>query len=376
MLKESKMRWTFLMPPDDLTGGNRVVATYAMCLQKLGHDVLVVSSAADKPTLRKWLSTLVRGRWKNLMRLLKPLPGHVANSGVPHKVLTRKRAINANDLPEADVVVATWWETANWMHALPISKGRKLHLIQGYEIWFDPAQTPLVHEALCLPNLKIAISNGLKQTIEDKLGPLNIHVVPNAVDLVQFNAPPRVRNAVPKVGYIYAHAAIKGADVCTAACELARQQIPNLQVLSFGVDELLSPQALPTGTQYFLRPDQSILASLYAQCDLWLFGSRLDSFGLPILEAMACRTPVIGVPIGAAPDLLGNGGGVLVPGESPQAMADAMVSVLSEASLDWLARSDMAHARAHAYSWNEATQRLLGLLKNDVTDDQESTSHA
>jgi len=39
------MRWTFLMPADDLGGGNRVVATYAKCLQKLGHEVLVVSNA-------------------------------------------------------------------------------------------------------------------------------------------------------------------------------------------------------------------------------------------------------------------------------------------------------------------------------------------
>jgi len=370
MLKDSEMKWTFLMPPDDLTGGNRVVATYAKCLQNLGNEVLVVSSASDKPRLRKWVSTLVRGRWKNLMHMIKPLPGHVANSGVPHKVLTNKRPIAASDLPDSDVVVATWWETAHWMHALPRHKGRKVHLIQGYEIWIDPAQTPLVNEALCLPNLKIAISAGLKQTIEDKLGPLNIHVVPNAVDLVQFNAPPRARNSVPRVGFIYAQAAIKGADVCAAACELARQKIPNLQVLSFGVDELLSPQALPSGTQYFLQPNQNTLAGLYAQCDVWLFGSRLDSFGLPILESMACRTPVIGVPIGAAPDLIADGGGLLVPGESPQEMADAMVSVLSESPNDWLARSDLAHKRAHAYSWEHATQRLLTLLHADAANDR------
>lgn len=370
------MRLTFLTPADDLTGGNRVVATYAKCLQNLGHEVLVVSSAPDKLTFRKCISTLLRGPWQNWMHMLKPLPGHVANSGVPHKVLPSKRAIVSSDLPDADVVVATWWETADWMHRLPRHKGRHLHLIQGYEVWGNAEQTNSVHRVLRLPNLKIAISHGLKQTIEDKLGPLDMHVVPNAVNLVQFNAPPRARNWVPRVGFIYAHAAIKGADVCAAACELARQQIPNLQVLSFGVDELLSSQALPTGTQYFLRPDQSILASLYAQCDVWLFGSRLDSFGLPILEAMACRTPVIGVPIGAAPDLLVNGGGVLVPGESPQDMADAMVAVLSEPPAAWRARSDLAYASAHAYSWEDATQRLLDLLQAHVFQDMERNSHA
>ena len=40
------MRITFLMPADDLTGGNRVVATYAGELEALGHQVLVVSNLA------------------------------------------------------------------------------------------------------------------------------------------------------------------------------------------------------------------------------------------------------------------------------------------------------------------------------------------
>jgi glycosyltransferase involved in cell wall biosynthesis len=70
------------------------------------------------------------------------------------------------------------------------------------------------------------------------------------------------------------------------------------------------------GAEYFHRPAQNELRSHYAACDAWLFGSRLECFGLPMLEAMACRTPVIAVPVGAAPDLLATGAGELVPAES------------------------------------------------------------
>ncbi len=356
------MRLTFLMPADDLTGGNRVVATYAKCLQKLGHEVLVISNAPDATPWGKRARALLQGDWKKAMGFRPALSGHIAHSGVPHRVLPRKRPILPSDVPDADFVVATWWETADWMYRLPPSKGRHVHLIQGYEVWGGAEQTASVQRVLRQPNLKIAISNALKQTIEEALGPLGLHVVPNAVDLNQFNAPVRERNPVPRVGFIYAQAVIKGADVCTAACELARQKIPDLQVLSFGSDALQSPRSLPAGAQYIQRPNQNELARLYAQCDVWLFGSRLDSFGLPILEAMACRTPVVGVPIGAAPELLPEGGGVLVPGESPQAMADALVCLLTEPASIWLARSQQAHARAHAYSWDDATQRFMALL--------------
>jgi glycosyltransferase involved in cell wall biosynthesis len=348
------MRFTFLLPSDNLTGGNRVVAVYASELMKLGHDVLVITCAQDPAPWRKRL----------LAQFVNALPdapkGHIALSGVPHKVMARPGPITARDIPDADVVVATWWETAVWMDALPLSKGRKVHLIQGYEVWMGPHYVPRVHAALRLPNSKIAISRDLKETIERAVPELSIAVVPNAVDLEQFQAPERERNAQPCVGFIYALAAIKGSDICAQACELAQKQLPDLRVLAFGTDQPSDALPLPPGSQFFYQPAQAELRKHYAACDAWLFGSRLDSFGLPILEAMACRTPVIAVPIGAATDLIAGGGGVLVPKESPQAMADAIVHLCTQAAQDWKKVSDCAYATAHGYSWKDATQKFLG----------------
>ena len=355
------MRFTFLLPSDNFTGGARVVAVYASELQKLGHQVLVITCAQDPLPWRQRLRAL----------LAQPKPvgplGHIALSGVPHQVMDRLGPITEADVPDADVVIATWWETAVWMHGFAASTGRRVHLIQGYEAWFGPQVLPQLHAALRLPNTKLAISRGLAQTIEDALGPLDIQVVANAVDLQQFNAPPRARRQPPRVGFIYAHAAIKGADMCIAACALARQRIPELQVLAFGTEAVSAELPLPPGTQYFYRPAQQELRAHYAACDYWLFGSRLDSFGLPILEAMACRTPVIGVPIGAAPDLIGQGGGVLVKNESAQDMADAIVALCRDADAEWQRMSDAAHATAHAYSWTDATHKLLQVLNQTVS---------
>lgn len=347
------MRFTFLLPSDNLTGGTRVGAVYARELMALGHEVLLVTCAPDAPD------------WRERLRapFAKALPdapkGHIALSGVPHKVMARPGPIAAKDVPDADVIIATWWETAVWMDAMPASKGNKVHLIQGYEVWFGPDYVPKVHAALRLPNTKIAISRDLKDTIEREVAGISIALVPNAVDLEQFQAPERERNAQPCVGFIYALAAIKGADICAQACELARKQLPGLRVLAFGTDQPKDTLPLPTGSQFFHQPAQAELRKHYASCDAWIFGSRLDSFGLPILEAMACRTPVVAVPIGAATDLIAGGGGMLVPKESPQAMADAIVRLCTQSMQDWKAMSDCAYATAHGYSWKDATQKLL-----------------
>jgi glycosyltransferase involved in cell wall biosynthesis len=357
------MRITFLLPSDNLTGGTRVVAVYARKLAELGHDVLVVTCAPDRLSAIDLTRALLKRDLQKLRKRGKPEPGHIALSGVAHKVLDKPRAIEARDVPDADVIVATWWETALWMHEMPWSKGRKVHLIQGYEVWPNPELTDRVHFTLKLPNLKIAISSDLKRTIESHVGNLDICVIPNAVDLEQFDATARVRRPAPTVGFVYAIAAFKGADICIRACELARREIPDLKVVAFGADLPSAELPLPAGTDYFHRPPQREIGTIYSSCDTWLFGSRHDSFGLPILEAMACRTPVIGVPIGAAPELLGDGTGTLVAMDSPEEMASAIVASCRLTEDEWKERSARAHAKAHSYSWNDATERLLQLLE-------------
>jgi len=139
------MRITFLLPADNLTGGCRVVAIYARQLRQLGHEVLVVCCAPERLGPRAMARAVLRRDAPALRQHFQPAPGHIALSGVPCKVLERPRAITAADVPDADIIIATWWETAVWMHAMPAAKGKKVHLIQGYEVWLNPA--------ICAPSL-------------------------------------------------------------------------------------------------------------------------------------------------------------------------------------------------------------------------------
>jgi glycosyltransferase involved in cell wall biosynthesis len=192
-------------------------------------------------------------------------------------------------------------------------------------------------------------------------------VVSNAVDLALFDAPPRERQQSPTVGFIFAQTPLKGADRCLRAIELARRQVPDLRVLAFGAQQPNQQWPLPPGTDFSYRPAQSLIPSLYAGCDIWLFPSRQDSFGLPILEAMACRVPVIGVPIGAAPDLL-QSGGVLLSGSTDEdalcrEMADAIVRLCRMPPQQWQAMSEAAYAQSRRYSWQDAASLFEGVLR-------------
>ena len=72
-----------------------------------------------------------------------------------------------------------------------------------------------------------------------------------------------------------------------------------------------------------------VLQNLYQSCDLFVAPSLYESFGLIYLEAMNYAKPVIGCNAGGIPEVVDHGvTGTLVEPESPQELAEAIVSYL------------------------------------------------
>jgi glycosyltransferase involved in cell wall biosynthesis len=347
------MKITFVLAASDLSGGNRVISIYAQRLVSRGHHVTVVSRPWRPVTLKDKFNAWRRG--KPIPKNRKHGPSHFDDLiGAQHRKIDRYRPIVADDLPDADVVIATWWETAEWVAALPASKGRKAYFIQHYEA--HPGQdAQRVDATWRLPMHKIIIAQWLVDIARDRFNDTQISYVPNAVDLQQFNAPPRGKQAMPTVGVMYSSVPFKGCDISLKAVEIAKSQIPDLKLVSFGNRAPVEHLKLPAGTDYTMQPAQDRIREIYARCDVWLVGSRSEGFGLPILEAMACRTPVIATPTGAAPELIAPGGGALVAMEDPHSMAEAIQRIVSLSDEQWSAMSDIAYHTATRYTWDDAT---------------------
>src|SRR5262249_2515484 len=156
----------------------------------------------------------------------------------------------------------------------------------------------------------------------------------------------------------------KGTDLAVDACRIARQKLPDLTLIGFGQQNKSENQPLPDWASFRTRVPDEKLKDIYAACDAWLFPPRKEGYGLPILEAMACRTPVTAPPAGPAPELIGShGGGMIVPHDAPTAMSEAIVKICSLADNDWRRLSDAAYATVTGYSWDEATERFEAALK-------------
>ncbi|MBW4618438.1 MAG: glycosyltransferase family 4 protein [Cyanosarcina radialis HA8281-LM2] len=354
------MKITIVMPAFNLSGGDRVLATYVQHLSKRNHQVFAVSPARRQPKLRQQVRSLFKGQgW---VYVAPTQPSHFANKGVAHHVLPHPAPITDADLPDADVVVATWWETAEWVAKLSDAKGAKAYFIQHHEV-HDYLPQARVKATYSLPLHKIVIAQWLADLMQTEYRDRHVALVPNSVDLEMFAAPPRSKQPVPTIGMMYSPVYWKGCNVSLKALSLAAEKIPNLRSIAFGRRSPSPELPLPPGTEYICQPPQDTLKDIYSQCDAWLFGSRSEGFGLPILEAMACRTPVIGTPAGAAPELLADGAGILVRPEDPDNMARAIEQICNFSEAEWLAVSDAAYAKATSYTWEKATDLFESALQ-------------
>lgn len=269
------------------------------------------------------------------------------------KILDTFRPVVEKDLPDADIVIATFWNTAEWVSDYTESKGKKYYFIQHYEVhpWMPIER---VKATLRLPIKKIVVSQWIADVLKDEYGDPNAIVVANGVDHQKFFAPVRCKQGVPTIGMMYSQRSYKGCDVAFEAYRRAKETVPNLKLIAFGTQEPTSQFSLPEDTEYYLKPAQENLKEIYSKCDAWIFSSRSEGFGLPILEAMACRTPVVGTMAGAAPDLITQANGFLVEIDDVAAMTNAIVEIAAMTQEQWQQLSQNAYETSLNHSWTES----------------------
>ena len=163
------MRVTFILPYPNMSGGIRVIAIYADRLLRRGHHVTVVSTPPNRGFPWRKVGRAFRGQepqaWRRFLTALRQQKqantniSHFDYVDVPLHVIDRFRPVTDHDVPEADVVIATWWETVEWVAKLSPSKGAKAYFIQHHE-FFDYTPAERVKATWRMPLCKITIRTG------------------------------------------------------------------------------------------------------------------------------------------------------------------------------------------------------------------------
>jgi glycosyltransferase involved in cell wall biosynthesis len=199
----------------------------------------------------------------------------------------------------------------------------------------------------------IAISEGVKMVLVDGgVDPENVEVIRSGIDFSSFDEDSRALKykdylhrefsfeADDYLVGIVAHLADhKGHQYLIQATKILKQQSPKIKMIIVGEGPLsmeLNRQAKDLDVEdivFFLgfRKDiPKILTSL----DLFVLSSYLEGMGSSILDAMACRLPVVATKVGGIPEVVIHGEtGLLVPPRNPSALARAILKLYSNKTL-------------------------------------------
>jgi glycosyltransferase involved in cell wall biosynthesis len=175
-------------------------------------------------------------------------------------------------------------------------------------------------------------------------GAQGVTVVANAVPPPEGGGDPALRAGAGVVaGTLARLEPEKGVDVLIRAAALAVRDVPALRVVVAGeggqraaLARLIAESGAPVTLAGF-HPAGAVLGAL----DVYVQPSRAEAFGMAAAEAMAAGLPVIASDVGGLPEVVGEAG-VLVPPGDPAALAAALVRL----ARDPAARAAMGRAGA------------------------------
>ena len=209
----------------------------------------------------------------------------------------------------------------------------------------------------------IALSEAIAQAAVEVYGAERPPVIYNGVDATFWSPDPHALSSAtvspgPTVVSVGRLEHVKGHDTLVSAFARVRQQVAEARLVVVGGGSRL-PQLREQADRLGLAQAVGFAGSLgveavrdrLRQADVFVLPSRSEGLSNALLEALATGLPVVASRVGGIPEVLGRGGGVMVPPEDPDALADALADLLVHPDKR-RALADDARRNALAWSWD------------------------
>jgi len=239
--------------------------------------------------------------------------------------------------------------------------------------WFTPAfslwyrlMTPILVQRV----RHVVVSSAyMKRKIELRfaLSSQRVSVVPGGVDLNRFRPDLDPPEGVPARYLLYVGTLQprKNLAVLLRAWNQVSHHFPDAWLLlAGGTDRNFNHLVFDKPLERVLFSgyvQDTDLAGLYAGAEVSVLPSLEEGFGLPVLEAMACGTPVIASNIGSLPEVIGDAG-VLFDPNCPTELAVQIESCLRNADVRH-AYAEKGLRRVKDFSWQASAERIQEVLQ-------------
>jgi glycosyltransferase involved in cell wall biosynthesis len=131
--------------------------------------------------------------------------------------------------------------------------------------------------------------------------------------------------------------------------------------LASEISKLVEELGLSANVRFLRHVPNEDLVSIYNLASLFVFPSRYEGFGLPLLEAMSCGVPVIAADNSSIPEIVGEAA-ILFDAQDVNGISAAMCQVLTDESLQARLRRDGLE-RSAQFSWDKCGRETLTVYK-------------
>ncbi|MFN2572604.1 MAG: glycosyltransferase family 4 protein [Gemmatimonadales bacterium] len=256
--------------------------------------------------------------------------------------------------------------TAAWRQDLPV--------VATSHTWFRRSLAyaffrPLLQRRLDRVAACIAVSQPVVEAMS-RYFRASWEIIPNGVNVDHFRAPPRAADGVPPAPQLLFLGRLdprNGLENVLAAMPIVLQHFPRARLTVAGDGPLrrhYQDRAAALGNAVaFVGRVNGERPYYYGAADLYLCPSTKASFGITLLEAMACGTPMVVSDITGFRELIDGGDeAVLVPCGKPDALAHSVVRLLADPQR----RAVMAaagRAKAETFGWARIADRVLAVYE-------------
>lgn len=352
------MRVTFILPgsADAPVGGVKVVYEYANRLAARGHRLTVVHAPVTRidPSPVMLGKAALRYPQRILDRSYRPDRWMQVDPSVRVRWVP---SYAERFIPEADVVIATAWNTAEWVARYGDSKGSKCYLIQHYEEWDGGDRR--VQATWKAPLHKVVIARWL-QDIAARLGERATYI-PNGLDFSKFGVDVPIANRASHTAFmLYHELAWKASADGLAAAHRVHAALSDFRLLLFGVPK--SPADLPEWITYHRNPTQAVLRRLYNEASIFIAPSLAEGWPLPPAEAMMSGLALACTDIGGHREYANDGRSALLsqPGD-PDALADNALRLCRDDALRHRI-AEAGNGYIQQFTWDRAVDSFEAFL--------------
>jgi glycosyltransferase involved in cell wall biosynthesis len=323
-----------------------------------GHRIAIDARAAARPELggvERWARELAT-RLPKLgdYEVLKPRPRLVHRAGHAwEQIVLPARARNARAL----LCPANLAPLAHPRNVIVIHDAAALR----HPEWYSPAYA--AWQGRILPALArralhvVTVSEFSRRELSELLGLQDVSVIPGGVD-PRYTPEADTTAARRELGLTRPY-------VLCVASQTARKNLQALTPLAQHVEVVVAGGHRPQfareerlgALRHLGAVPEHLLPGLYAGADAFALPSLYEGFGLPVLEAMACGTPVVASNLTALPDTAGGAARLVPPDEISVAVRDLLGD---EAERDRL--RNLGLRRAKGFAWERTAREVNELL--------------